>query len=292
MLNTLSIDIEEYFHPSELKIPPEYWDVFPSRVELQIRRVLDLLAREGVKATFFVLGWVAERHPRLICEIAEAGHEIGCHSYAHRLVYELSPAEFWEDTRRAVTAIEDACGIRPRLYRAPSYSITEKSLWALEMLVECGFTHDSSIYPISHDRYGIPGFSRHAKMLETPSGLIHEIPIATALLSGNRVLPVGGGAYLRLLPYRYTAAGISRINEQEKQPACVYFHPWELDPEQPRIASGLLSRLRTYTGLSTMSEKVSRLISEFPFSTMTSVHLQPRVEEALPIQRYRSAAAG
>jgi polysaccharide deacetylase family protein (PEP-CTERM system associated) len=187
-------------------------------------------------------------------------------------VYNLSPAEFREDTERAIRTIEDACGIRPRAYRAPSYSITERSLWALEILAECRFTHDSSIYPIQHDRYGIPGFSRHARKIETPSGSLIEVPIATVQLSSRTVAPVGGGAYLRLLPYRYTAAGIRRLNQSEQRPACIYFHPWELDPEQPRLAQGRLSRLRTYGGLGAMAGKLERLLSEFKFDTLSAVH--------------------
>jgi polysaccharide deacetylase family protein (PEP-CTERM system associated) len=233
LINTLSIDVEEYFHPTEVQAlagGPKNWDAMPSRLRESMDRIFDLLDQHNVKATFFVLGWIAERHPRIVAQIAKAGHQIGCHSYAHRLVYDLTPPEFREDTLRAVQAIEDACGQRPRVYRAPSYSITARSMWALETLVECGFTHDSSIYPISHDRYGIPNFGRNMQRLETPSGPIYEIPIAAAKLFNGWVAPVGGGAYLRLLPYSYTAAGIRWINKSESMPACVYFHPWEIDP--------------------------------------------------------------
>jgi polysaccharide deacetylase family protein (PEP-CTERM system associated) len=184
----------------------------------------------------------------------------------------MTPKEFRRDTMRARAAIEDACGVTPRVYRAPSYSITQDSWWALEILVECGFTHDSSVYPIAHDRYGIPGFGRHAQRIETASGTITEIPVATVQISRKRVAPVGGGAYLRLLPYRYTSAGIRRLNVEEHQPACIYFHPWEIDPDQPRLASGRIARLRTYTGLAGMCEKLDRLLSEFLFSTLTAVH--------------------
>jgi polysaccharide deacetylase family protein (PEP-CTERM system associated) len=145
-------------------------------------------------------------------------------------------------------------------------------MWALEVLVECGFTHDSSIYPIMHDRYGIPGFGRHAQTLDTPAGSILEIPVATVVLSKRQVAPVGGGGYLRLLPYRYTAAGIRRVNEEEGKPACIYFHPWELDPDQPRLASGMVSRARTYRGLEGMVQKLERLLKEFSFSSLVAVH--------------------
>ena len=282
MLNVLSIDVEEYFHPTEVQASAQArdWDSLPSRVESQTRQVLELLDRHQAHATFFVLGWVAERHPQLVRDIAAAGHQVGCHSYWHKLVYSLTPAEFRQDTERAIAAIADACGARPQVYRAPSYSITARSMWALEVLVECGFTHDSSIYPIAHDRYGIPGFGRYVQTLSTLSGSIQEVPIATVRLGSQRIAPVGGGAYLRLLPYRYTAAGIRRINAEDQQPACIYFHPWELDASQPRLASGLVSRLRTYTGMRGMAAKLERLLAEFQFSTLTAVHPEPRAFRA------------
>lgn len=275
MVNILSVDVEDYFHPTELQpfAPLSAWDQLPSRVEASTRRTLDVLARHDARATFFVLGWVAERFPALIRQIAGAGHEIGCHSYAHQLVFDMTPEEFRRDTLRARTAIEDACGLSPRAYRAPSYSITRRSLWALDILSECGFTHDSSIYPIVHDRYGIPGFPRHAHVRQTDSGSILEVPAATVQLSPDRVAPVGGGAYLRLLPYRYTAAGLRRLNLSERQPACVYLHPWELDPEQqPLLARGLVARWRTYAGLAGMRAKLERLLAEFRFDTLAAIH--------------------
>ena len=271
MINALSIDLEEYFHPTELGIPVdlERWSAMPSRVERQTNEILELLARRSTSATFFVLGWIAEKHPGLISRIARAGHEIACHSYSHRLVYDLTPEAFREDTKRAVSAIGDACGAVPTAYRAPSYSIVGKSLWALEVLVECGFTHDSSIYPISHDRYGITGFKRFAHSISTPSGSIYEIPMATTRLNSRRVTPVAGGGYLRLLPYRYTSAGLRRLNLLEGQPACCYFHPWEIDANLPRLASGPIARWRTYTGLSGMQQKLERLLTDFRFSTLS-----------------------
>ncbi len=274
MINALTIDVEEYFHPTEVQLStgPSDWDALPSRVELQVDRVLRLLDRHSVPATFFVLGWVAERHPRMVRKIAAAGHEIGCHSYAHQLVNRMTPEQFRRDTDRAVTRIAEACGVQPRSYRAPSYSITQSSLWALEILVESGFQYDSSIYPIQHDRYGIPGFGRHAQRMETPAGPILEIPIATARLGNGYVAPVGGGGYLRLLPARYTAAGIRSINRVDMRPACIYFHPWELDPGQPRLARGMVSRWRTYTGIGTMERKLERLLTEFRFSTLSTAY--------------------
>jgi polysaccharide deacetylase family protein (PEP-CTERM system associated) len=280
MWNVLSVDLEEYFHPSELQPSLGLTDrsTLPSRVEYQTNKILDLFVQHNVHATFFVVGWVAERHPALVRQIADAGHEIGCHSYAHELVYRLTPQEFRTDTLDCLSAIADACGRVPRCYRAPSYSITKESMWALDILAELGFTHDSSIYPIAHDRYGIPGFPRQAHTIHTQSGPIHEVPIATIQFPNGRTAPVGGGAYLRLLPYRYIAAGLRKINAEERQPACVYFHPWEIDPDQPRLAKGILARMRTYTGLRSMLYKIDRLLGDFHFAPMTAVHPTPARE--------------
>jgi polysaccharide deacetylase family protein (PEP-CTERM system associated) len=274
MINILTIDVEEYFHPTEMQstYPMKEWPRLPSRVEAQTDRILELLERRNVRATFFMVGWLAENRPEVARKIARAGHEIGCHSYAHRLVYDLTPWEFREDTKRAVAAIEEACGVTPVIYRAPSYSIVKRSLWALEILIECGFTHDSSIFPVVHDRYGIPGFQRFAQMVRTPSGLIMETPVATTVLAGGAVVPVGGGGYLRLLPYRYTAAGIRRINNRDRRPACLYFHPWEIDPDQPRLATGFVARARTYTGIRGMEKKIDRLLRDFRFSALGQVY--------------------
>jgi polysaccharide deacetylase family protein (PEP-CTERM system associated) len=271
VFNALTVDVEENFHATEVGSPAAWWPSLPSRVCGQTTAVLSLLDRYSVRATFFILGWVAERHPEVARDIAAGGHEIGCHSYAHRLVTSLTPAEFREDTRRAVAAIEDACGVTPRLYRAPSYSITAECLWALEVLAECGFTHDSSIYPIRHDRYGIPDFGRQPRTVATPAGGIVEIPVATTVVLGRNI-PAGGGGYLRLLPYRYTAAGIRRINAADRRPACVYFHPWELDTGQPRLAPGRIARWRTYAGIRGMRAKLERLLGEFSFAPVSRVY--------------------
>jgi polysaccharide deacetylase family protein (PEP-CTERM system associated) len=295
MVNALTVDVEEYFHASEIQRSgcSADWSSYPSRIDYQVQTTLELLDRHSIKGTFFLLGWVAEHHPQVVKKIVAAGHEIGCHSYSHRLVFDLTPAEFASDTRRAIRVIEDSCAVTPRSYRAPSYSIIRRSIWALEILVECGFTHDSSIYPISHDRYGIPGFRRNAHVVNTLSGPILEVPVATAKLYGERVAPVGGGGYLRLLPYCYTSAGIRRINQLEKQPACVYFHPWELDGQQPHMAKGLSARARTYLGLRSMPRKLDRLLSEFRFIPLTEVY---RFEEEASsdggISNIKAATAG
>ena len=293
MLNVLTVDIEEYFHPSEVQpyVDPADWKSLPSRVDDQVQRILDLFQKANTRATFFVLGWVAEHHPRTVAAIRAAGHEIGCHSYAHQLVYNLTPEQFRRDTLRAVKAIEDASGVMVRSYRAPSYSITSRSIWALEVLAECGFTHDSSIYPISHDRYGIPGFNRHPHVIQTPAGPIHEVPIATVRLAEGRVVPVGGGGYLRLLPYRYTSAGIRRVNRDEGKPVCIYFHPWEIDPEQPRLARGMVARARTYTGLHGMQRKLEKLLSEFQFAPLSALDVAVGSPQLKPMAMPVAAAS-
>jgi polysaccharide deacetylase family protein (PEP-CTERM system associated) len=291
MVNAITVDVEEYFHATEAQnvLGQTDWASLPSRVQHQVHTSLDLFQRRYVKATFFILGWVAERFPTLVREIAEAGHEIACHSYAHRLVYDLSPTEFRADTLKAINAIQDACGICPRIYRAPSYSITRQSLWALKILIECGFTHDSSIVPINHDRYGIPDSRRLPHVLNTPSGQIFEIPAATVELAKGRVLPIGGGGYLRLLPYRYCSAGIRRVNEHDQAPACIYFHPWELDPQLYRLPMGVIGRWRTYTGLSGMQRKIERLLDEFEFSTISAAY---PCHPAQPVPDLVPAASG
>lgn len=284
--NIISVDVEDYFHPTELEsvAPRSRWDALPRRAVDSTLRLLDTLAAHQVRGTFFILGWLAEREPALIRRIADAGHEIACHSYWHRLVYSLTPEEFREDTQRAIDVIADACGVRPVAYRAPSYSITSANLWALDVLAECAITHDSSIYPIVHDRYGIPGFHRHACVVRTESGPLIEMPIATVRLNAQRVSPVGGGGYLRLLPYRYTAAGLRRINDEEQQPACVYLHPWEVDPDHPRMAQGTIARARTYFGLRGMASKFDRLLSDFSFAPLCEVLSQPPALE-FPLPR-------
>ncbi|MEJ5369533.1 MAG: XrtA system polysaccharide deacetylase [Bryobacteraceae bacterium] len=273
MTNILTVDVEDYFHPTEVRasVPPSQWDSLPSCVEDATSLLLELLAEARVRATFFVLGWVAARHPALVRRIAEAGHELACHSFSHSLVFSLSPEQFRQDTRHAADAIAQAAGIRPRAYRAPSFSITSRSLWALEILLECGFDTDSSIYPVRHDRYGIPSHPVFPHRIHTPSGAILEVPPAAVPLSSRRNAPVGGGAYLRLLPSAYVSAGIRLLNHVHCAPACIYVHPWEFDPGQPRLASGAIARMRTYLGTRSMGAKLRRLLSAFPFDSLRAV---------------------
>jgi polysaccharide deacetylase family protein (PEP-CTERM system associated) len=265
--NGLSVDVEDYFHAEAIAAHFERsnWETMESRVVDNTHRVLDLLGAYNARATFFVLGWVAERFPELVREIHARGHEIGCHSYGHRLIYRLTPEEFREDTRRAKEAIESSTSAKVIGYRAPSFSVTESSLWALEILSELGFEYDSSIFPIRHDLYGIPDHPRFScRYGEVGRWKIVELPISTWRF-GNLNLPFGGGGYLRILPIAYTRRAFRRVNEGEQQAAIVYFHPWEIDPEQPRLQVPLRSRLRHYTNLGRMRERLTGLLQNYEF---------------------------
>lgn len=261
MTNIFSVDVEDYFQVEAFSdiVSRDAWPSYTLRVEANTQRILDLLDAHGVTATFFVLGWVAERLPHLVRAIADRGHELACHSYWHRLIYKLSPEEFAADTRRAKDVIEQAGGQQVFGYRAPSYSVTRKSLWALEILIEAGFTFDSSIFPIRHDVYGIPDAPRTPFQLVTPSGVLTEYPITTFRLGIGPNFPVGGGGYLRLLPFWYTRMGAGRA-AAENVPLIAYVHPWEVDPDQPRLPGRPRSRLRHYTNLSRMHDRLGTLL--------------------------------
>lgn len=271
MINALTIDVEDYFQVTafERQIKPDQWDRYPLRVEGNTLRILDMLDEFAVKATFFVLGWVAERCPALVKEIQRRGHEIACHGYGHQLIYRHSPQEFREDISKAKNILENICGERVCGYRAPSYSITAQSLWALDILVEEGFSYDSSIFPITHDIYGIPGGKRFPHEISTHAGKIREFPISTFSLKAGgwqSQIPIAGGGYLRLFPAELVAWAIRSINAGEKQPVIVYFHPWEIDPHQPRIKAGLKSCFRHYLNLERMELKIRHLLTNFNFS--------------------------
>jgi polysaccharide deacetylase family protein (PEP-CTERM system associated) len=264
----LSIDLEDYFHVEAFAgvISRDDWDRFPSRVEGNCQRLLDIFDRHAVKATFFVLGWIAERYPALVREVSARGHELACHSYWHRRVSSLTPTEFRADTQAACKAIEDAASVRVTGYRAPTWSVTPQSLWALDILSEEGFTYDSSIFPIQHDLYGIPGASRHPYYHNTRQGRrLLELPPATVRI-GGRNFPAAGGGWFRILPFRYTKWAFQRF-EHEGTPLVFYLHPWEIDPEQPRIAAPLKSRLRHYTNLGRTQARLERMLQLFKFQT-------------------------
>ena len=272
MKNALTFDIEDYFQVSAFadRVEKGKWDQMPSRIEANTTKVLDLLSEAGCRATFFVLGWVAKTHPRLVRYIAERGHEIGCHSLEHRRVFELTRTEFAEDTRSAKRALEDASGVAVQGYRAPSFSITTASLWAFEILAELGFQYDSSIFPVKHPNYGVPEFSRFPFIVRTAAGNVVEFPMSTVEIARWRA-PLAGGAYLRLLPYAYTRWGIRYLNELENRSACVYLHPWEIDPGQPRIDVNFSARLRHYIGLRGVEGKVRNLLRDFEFQSVGSL---------------------
>jgi polysaccharide deacetylase family protein (PEP-CTERM system associated) len=267
--NVLTIDVEDYFHVAALakSIKPEDWDAISPRVSTNIHQLLDLFDEKNVKATHFVLGWVAERFPDLIREIDSRGHEIASHGYSHQLVYTQTPALFETETRDSKNLLEDIIGKPVHGYRAASYSITRKSLWALDILAELGFLYDSSIYPVVHDRYGIKGSPEYPHVLETPAKQrLVEYPLSTYRLLGQTI-PVAGGGYFRLYPYWLSRFFFRSINKSSA-PFVFYFHPWEIDPDQPRIKAGLLSQFRHYNNLDKSQDRLSSLLTDFGFTTM------------------------
>ena len=268
---TFTVDVEDYFHVSSFAscIRPEDWDHYECRVVENTQKALQLASDANTLGTFFILGWVAQRYPDLVTEIQQAGHEIGCHSQWHQLVYELGPERFRADLIESRDLLQDITGQPVTLYRSPSFSITQNSLWALEILAEEGFTTDSSIYPVHHDRYGIPNAPVTPHIIKTPSGPICEFPGMVCELGYTKV-PVGGGGYLRLLPWAVTRSLLGAVRRQGR-PLNVYIHPWEFDPEQPRVAAPLKSRFRHYQNLKTTHRKIEAMLNEFQLTTMTSV---------------------
>ena len=304
MLNALTIDIEDYFQVHALSnvIKYEDWDRFECRIERNTDRILKILnsVRQKVQGTFFVLGWIAERYPDLVRRIQKEGHEIACHGYAHQLIYTQSKDEFRQDIKRAKAILEDITGSEVIGYRAPSYSITNKSKWAFETLAEEGFKYDSSVFPIRHDFYGMPNAPRfpfvislngtnnfeylvlnyelnifqNSKLITHNSKFLIEFPISTVKLFGQN-LPISGGGYFRLFPYPVIKKGLKSINEREGKPFIFYIHPWEIDPEQPRI-NGLSSRskFRHYVNLDKTESKFSKLLKDFQFSPIQQLLTQ------------------
>jgi len=268
-VNAMTVDVEEYFTVQALdqKIPREEWPAHPLHAGDQTRRLLDLFDGHGIKATFFMLGWVAERHAGLAREIHARGHEVAAHSYWHKLVFSMTPDEYRVDLKRVKALLEDEIGAPVIGYRAPTYSVTRDALWAHDILSEEGFKYSSSIFPIIHDRYGIPDYTRFPTQL--PSGL-WEFPLTT-LKVGNKNVPIAGGGYLRLFPVRTVAAGLAWVNNVEKHPAIVYLHPWEIDPKIPKFSQGALQDFRGYTGLDGMMGKLDYLCSVLRFDRVDRV---------------------
>ena len=267
--NVLTIDVEDYFHVAALSksIKPEDWDTISPRVAKNSHQRLDLFDEKDVKATHFILGWVAERCPELIREIENRGHEIACHGYSPQLVYKQSPAVFEQETIDSKNLLEDIIGKPVQGYRAASYSITRKSLWALDILAEMGFKYDSSIFPIAHDRYGIIGSPELPHVLETPNKIrLVEYPLSTFRSLGQSI-PVAGGGYFRLYPYWLSKFFYRKLNQQST-PFVFYLHPWEIDPDQPRVKASLLSEFRHYNNLNKGYRRLSTLLTDFSFTTM------------------------
>lgn len=269
----MTVDVEDYFHVAALagSIDRSSWDQREYRVEASTRRLLDLFEQSNLRATFFVLGWVAKRSPGLVREIHRRGHEVASHGMSHKLVYNQTPEEFASETYESKALLEGIIGERVLGYRASTYSITRRSLWALDILKEAGFEYDSSIFPIRHDMYGIPDAPQVPTRITTPKGAsIVEFPMSTAPMYGAR-LPVSGGGYFRLLPYWLTRAGLRKLNGELGRPFIFYLHPWEVDPEQPRVRTNWKSRLRHYTNLDQCEARLRRLIGEFRFGRVRDV---------------------
>jgi polysaccharide deacetylase family protein (PEP-CTERM system associated) len=270
--NALTIDVEDYFQVSAFApcIARSEWDTRECRVERNVHLILDMLERHGVQATFFTLGWIAERYPQLVREMTRRGHEVASHGYAHQRASDQSPTEFLQDIRSAKAILEDLSGQAVRGYRAPSFSISTGNLWAFDSLAEAGYEYSSSIYPIRHDHYGIPDAPRF--MHDVRPSLI-EIP-ATTIRAFARNWPASGGGYFRLMPYAVSRRLIRRVNETDQAAAVFYFHPWEVDPQQPRIeAASAKAKFRHYLNLDRMESRLERLLGDFRWGRMDHIFL-------------------
>lgn len=266
--NGLSFDVEEYFHALNLRpvAPMERWESMERRVADSTRAIVEQLARRDVRATFFFLGWVAERDSALVREVHAAGHEVASHGMSHQMAGELGPDRFREEARRSKQILEDVTGAPVEGFRASTFSITEETEWAFDILVEEGYRYDSSVFPVRHDRYGHPRFSRVPIELSTASGKLVELPMLTLRCFGSN-LPAAGGGYLRMLPLLLMRRALTEMN-RAGQPGVLYLHPWEFDPGQPRILKGGLGALRHYHGLAKTASRLERLLAEFGFGPM------------------------
>ena len=270
IVNALSIDVEDYFQVSALaeRIAPTEWDVRECLVGRNLEVILAMLAEAGAHATFFTLGWVAERYPHLVRRVVEGGHELASHGYSHQRASAQSPEIFLADIRRAKAVLEDTGGIPVNGYRAPSFSIGAHNLWALDSIAEAGYRYSSSIYPVRHDHYGLPTYPRFA--FAARPNLI-EVPISTVRLF-NRNWPAGGGGYFRLLPYGVSRWALNHVNSVDRKSAIFYFHPWEIDPDQPRVAGlSFRSRFRHYVNLRQTEPRLRRLLADFRWGRVDTV---------------------
>ena len=271
-VNALTVDVEDYFQVEAFAdvVRRDDWNQWESRVEQNTYRLLELLDRHNVHSTFFILGWVAEHAPKLVQQIADSGHEIACHSYHHQLIHTQTRQEFRADLRRAKFLLEDLTGEDVVGYRAPTYSITKQTLWALDILIEEGFQYDSSIFPIFHDRYGIPNAERFIHVIDRQAGSIVEFPPSSIRVAGVN-FPMTGGGYFRFLPYPVFRWGLRRINNQENQPASFMVHAWEVDPDQPLIAGTKANIWRHRINLDQTESRLDQLLKEFRFAPMRDV---------------------
>lgn len=270
VVNALTCDVEDYFQVSAFApyIERAAWDAQPCRVERNVERLLALFDEAGARGTFFTLGWIAQRYPQVVRAIVAAGHELASHGYGHERASALSVADFRNDVVRAKKLLEDIGGVAIHGYRAPSFSISQGNLWAFDVLTDAGYHYSSSVYPVRHDHYGMPDAPRFPYR---PRQQLVEIPIST-LQVGGRNLPVGGGGYFRLLPYQLSRWGIGRVNARDRQPAIFYFHPWEIDPDQPRIAkAGFKSRFRHYLNLHRTEPRLRCLLRDFRWDRVDRV---------------------
>jgi polysaccharide deacetylase family protein (PEP-CTERM system associated) len=274
IVNAMSVDVEDYFQVSAFanQVHRDDWANIPSRVERNTDKVMEIFADAGVKATFFTLGWVAERHKGLIRRIVAQGHELASHGFAHYRATDQTREQFRDDVRRTKAILEDAGGVVIGGYRAASFSIGADNLWALEVLAEEGYRYSSSIYPVRHDHYGMPDAPRFAHRPVGEAGVL-ELPISTVRIAG-RNLPVGGGGYFRLVPYGMYRRALARLNRDEGQPAMFYFHPWEVDPAQPRPEGlSLKTRFRHYLNLGLMEERLATMLGDFAWDRIDRVFL-------------------
>jgi polysaccharide deacetylase family protein (PEP-CTERM system associated) len=277
--NALTIDVEDYFQVSAFApyIPRDQWDLRECRVEHNVTRILELLAEHQTHATFFTLGWIAERYPALVRRIVDSGHELASHGYGHQRASELSPAEFGADVGHAKKLLEDIAGRPVQGYRAPSFSIGSSNLWAFDSLARAGYRYSSSIYPIRHDHYGMPESPRFA--YRVASGVL-EVPVTTVRLL-NRNLPSSGGGYFRLLPYPVSRWLLRKVNREDREAAVFYFHPWEIDPGQPRIAGiDARTRFRHYVNIPRMQGRLQQLLGDFRWGRMDQIFLAPSTASA------------
>jgi polysaccharide deacetylase family protein (PEP-CTERM system associated) len=275
IVNALTIDVEDYFQVSALAphIARSNWDTIPCRVERNVERILGLLHEHGAYATFFTLGWVAERYPSLVRRIVLEGHELASHGYDHQRASEQTPEAFLADIRLAKAVLEDIAGVEVKGYRAPSFSLGASNPWAAEAIAEAGYRYSSSIYPIHHDHYGVPDAPRFPHM--TAAGVL-EVPVTT-VRALRRNWPAGGGGYFRLLPYAVSRWCLRRVNDVEGRAAVFYFHPWEIDPQQPRVPGiGAKTRLRHYLNLDRTERRLQQLLEDFHWGRADHIFLGPQ----------------